>query len=158
VHTCEPSKNPDQPNMWDRYLTPGECYSPIGDLGSGCVSLLFGWAVGVGNVTLPAEAGHRIGTATSHSTRHVILEIHYDNPTREVDMVDSSGIMVHYTSTMRQYDAGTLTLGDVVTSFSSIPAQQPYTEYESNCPTECTSKWPHDITMFFFISAHASDW
>jgi len=102
----------------------------------------------MGNITLPKEAGYRIGSASSHASRHVILEIHYDNPTRAVDMVDSSGARLYYTSTIRQYDAGTITLGDVVPSFSNIPPQQEFTEYEANCPTECTSKWPFDITVF----------
>ena len=40
-----------------RYKTASRCSSPLGNLDAGCWSLMAGWAVGSGPLTLPDEAG-----------------------------------------------------------------------------------------------------
>eukprot|EP01121_Diplochlamys_sp_Union-15-3_P021743 TRINITY_DN896_c0_g2_i2.p1 TRINITY_DN896_c0_g2~~TRINITY_DN896_c0_g2_i2.p1 ORF type:complete len:319 (+),score=39.47 TRINITY_DN896_c0_g2_i2:1267-2223(+) len=142
VHVCEATP------FWQKYQTPAECDSPLGNSESGCTSLLFAWAVGMGPLTLPLEAGFRMGKTASYGVVHLILEFHYNNVELRDDIVDRSGIRVHYTTNLRQFDASVMTLGDTVVTLPDIPPRNPYVEYETNCPTECTSKWSHSITVF----------
>lgn len=44
VHVCEPGINGSSTKtFWDLYKKAGECYSPVGDLGTGCISILNAW-------------------------------------------------------------------------------------------------------------------
>jgi len=141
VHICEPG------DFWQKYLQYGECSSPVGNLGSGCYGMLYGWAVGMRNFSFPPEAGFRIGTQPAHGVRHIIIELHYNNPKLISGLVDNSGISLRYTPHLRKYDAGVITLGDPFVRLPSLPAQQTRVERETNCPSECTSQWPHDINV-----------
>lgn len=135
-------------------MKAGECASPVGDVGTGCISLLYAWAVGMSSLVLPDEAGFRMGTSSPYGIRHLILEIHYDNLKRRTNVQDSSGIRIWYTPTIRKYDAAVLTLGDVVTTLPSLPPQS-IIHYETTCPEQCTLQWNHDITVFSdFLHLH----
>ena len=73
--------------FWSAHNAPKPCaqshgdegQSPLGELNSGCSSLIWTWAVGGGDFVLPADVGFRIGGSLI-ATSHVILEVHYDNP------------------------------------------------------------------------------
>eukprot|EP01121_Diplochlamys_sp_Union-15-3_P016925 TRINITY_DN5861_c0_g1_i1.p1 TRINITY_DN5861_c0_g1~~TRINITY_DN5861_c0_g1_i1.p1 ORF type:complete len:467 (-),score=66.23 TRINITY_DN5861_c0_g1_i1:27-1427(-) len=142
IHIC------DVGQFWQKYITPDVCFSPLGNLGTGCNSLLYAWAVGMDSLILPPQAGFRIGNESSHGIVQIIIEIHYNNVHQRTDIVDRSGIRIHYTPTLRQYDAGVMTLGDVVVKLPDISAHTPYIEYETDCPSQCTSQWAHSITVF----------
>eukprot|EP01120_Amphizonella_sp_Union-15-10_P003465 TRINITY_DN13883_c0_g1_i1.p1 TRINITY_DN13883_c0_g1~~TRINITY_DN13883_c0_g1_i1.p1 ORF type:complete len:538 (+),score=55.78 TRINITY_DN13883_c0_g1_i1:127-1740(+) len=147
IHVCEPSETKN-PAFWDKYQNPGECSSPLGDVGTGCISLMWAWAVGMNSIVLPQDAGFRIGTSSPHGIKHIVVEIHYNNVEKASNIFDSSGIRIHYTTALRKYDAGVMTLGDPLTRLPSIPPGLPDNKYETNCPTQCTSKWTHDINVF----------
>lgn len=51
-----------------------------------------------------------------------------------VGQIDWSGIRIHYTTTLRKYDAGLITLGDPLVSFEPIPPGV-IAEYEAECPS-----------------------
>ena len=132
--------------------------SPLGDTTAGCAGLIASWAVGMGDMILPLEAGFRVGAG--HIT-HVILEIHYDNPAAEQGFVDSMGFEVFYTETMRQHDAGMITMGDTIVSLGNtgmqpnlpypigdLPAQQDVIHRETTCPKECTTDFAEPINVF----------
>ena len=65
--------------------------------------------------------GYRIGSSPT-ATKYVVLEIHYDNPEFIEGLVDDSGVRIYYTPQLRQYDAGTIMLGDIYPSFLPIEA------------------------------------
>jgi len=142
VHLCEPT------SYWQKYTKAQRCSSPLGDLDSGCTQLLFAWAVGGGSLYVPEEAGFLMGTKDPHAATHVIVEVHYDNRKLTPNMIDNSGVKIHYTPEKRKYDAAMITLGDFAASLPSIPPKQQYIEYELDCPSECTKNWPHDIHVF----------
>ena len=99
--------------------------SPLGETTSQCSSLMWSWAVGLGDFILPESAGFLVGNGTSEVS-HVILEIHYDNPKHMSNVIDSSGFEVFYTNTLRQHNAAGMTMGDPTVSFSKMTTMTPY--------------------------------
>ncbi|XP_063758892.1 DBH-like monooxygenase protein 2 homolog isoform X2 [Eleginops maclovinus] len=83
------------------------CY--MGDMGDTCFGVVAAWAVGGGVFELPENVGLPIGGADSDLIYR--LEIHYNNPRKEAGRTDSSGMRLHYTAQLRQYDAGIMTTG-----------------------------------------------
>jgi len=128
------------------YQEPGVCWSPVGNPNAGCNGLLAAWAAGGGPIVLPSVAGFPMGSAPT-ATQFIVLELHYNNPDLVGGYTDHSGVRLWYTTEKRQYEAATLTIGDPVVSFDSIPAQS-VKEYEAECPSPCTSTMPHEITVF----------
>jgi len=53
---------------------------------------------------------------------------------------DNSGIRVHFTEELRQYDGGVMTVGIAVTPLHLIPPQQAQYATAGYCTDECTSK------------------
>jgi len=156
IHICDPSTTATK-NQWDTYNTDtsARCISPLGNLQSGCRSMLYGWAVGSNKVELPVEAGVRMGTNASHAVRHIMIEMHYNNADGETGVHDDSGIRIYYTKNLRKYDAAVMTLGDPIATFPDIPPLQSRYEYEADCPAVCTQHWPHEINIFSdFLHMH----
>jgi hypothetical protein len=94
---------------------------------------------------LPEQAGFRVG---KDSTKAIMMQVHYDNRNLESGLLDNSGIRIYYTDQLRKYDATALTIGDTFVTGFDIPAGQSAQKYEYDCPTECTTTWKHDITVF----------
>jgi hypothetical protein len=80
---------------------------------------LYGWSVGMGPFQLPAQAGIRV--STSDESRYLVLQIHYDNPALATNLIDSSGLVVKLTSTLRPVDAGVMAVGVIPSSISLAP-------------------------------------
>jgi len=138
------------------FKIPGECLSPIGIPFSGCSSLLYAWAMGVGSMTLPAEAGYRMGYGKG-TFQYIVIEMHFDNPDDFSGIVDSSGVRIHYTDALRKYDAGSMTLGDPYISFPDILPGIERHPVEATCPSQCTETFSHDINVFASgLHMHAS--
>lgn len=55
-----------------------------------------------------------------------------------LDWVDSSGIKVHLTSTLRRYDAAVLELGLEYIDKMAIPPREPHFSLSGYCVSECT--------------------
>lgn len=70
----------------------------------------------------PEEAGLPIGGPGFN--RHVMLEIHYNNPELRAGTVDSSGVRFVMTKSLRKYDAGVIELGLEYTDKMAIPPGQ----------------------------------
>ncbi|KTG37534.1 hypothetical protein cypCar_00029248 [Cyprinus carpio] len=88
-----------------------ECYHPnMPDSFFTCETVLFAWAIG-GEVgfTYPPHAGMSIGTSTDPV--YVQMEIHFDNPSLQRGIVDSSGLRLYYSPSLRRYDAGVIETG-----------------------------------------------
>lgn len=70
----------------------------------------------------PNEAGLPIGG--ENFNRHVMLEVHYNNPELRSGRIDSSGIQFILTKKLRRYDAGVIELGLEYTDKMAIPPGQ----------------------------------
>ena len=102
--------------------------------------LLHAWAVGGDNFYLPLHAG--IPLNIPDSARYVLMEVHYDNPRKRRDIVDSSGMRLYYTETLRSYDAGYVFIGtNPGRRYSQIiPQQQQHFTSYGFCPAVCLDK------------------
>ena len=58
----------------------------------------------------PPEAGYRIGRS---GYKYAQLQVHWTNDLKESNLYDSSGMKIYYTPTMRKYDLGTITTGQL---------------------------------------------
>jgi len=86
--------------------------SPLGT--SYCTKLIFGNARGGGISILPSVAGFRAGVSTN-AFRYLIIEAHLNNPGAGASTVVINDLVNVYFTTnanMRQYDAGSLSVGD----------------------------------------------
>ncbi|XP_068754351.1 DBH-like monooxygenase protein 1 isoform X1 [Montipora capricornis] len=98
-------------------------------------NIVAAWGFGGEAFYYPPKAGFPIGTADS--PKFYMMEIHYDNPERIEGRNDSSGMRFHYTSNIRMYDAGTLSVGDLSSNFLVIPPKQESWLSVGFCPKEC---------------------
>jgi len=118
---------------------------------------LYSWALGIGKVEMPAEAGFRIGMDFP-AARYAVIEIHFDNPQSLTDVVDNSGFTMVHTPNLRQHDASSIIVGDPLVKFGDrgrIPGGLDQVHYEGVCPSECTQKMSHEINVFSdFLHMH----
>ena len=77
-----------------------------------CMSrgVLVVWAIGGGAFWLPEKMGMPIGPSGQDATdpypQYVLMQTHYNNPNHVQNIVDSSGIRLHYTAQIRPNEAG----------------------------------------------------
>ncbi|XP_021938401.1 dopamine beta-hydroxylase [Zootermopsis nevadensis] len=102
-----------------------------------CKRVLAAWAMGALPFSYPEEAGLPIGG--SDFNPYIMLEIHYNNPEKRTDWVDSSGIRMYLTPTLRRFDGGVIELGLEYTDKMAIPPHQPAFVLSGYCITECTA-------------------
>ncbi|XP_065218029.1 dopamine beta-hydroxylase-like [Planococcus citri] len=113
-----------------------------------CKKVLAAWAMGATPFLYPKEAGLPIGGKRFNP--YVMLEVHYNNPEMKSDFVDSSGVRLHITPTLRKYNAGVMELGLEYTDKMAIPPKQESFLLSGYCISECTavSLPPQGITIF----------
>lgn len=75
-----------------------------------------------------------------------MMETHYDNPQQRDDVVDTSGMRVFMTNTLREDEAGTLMVGDPLVQLAPEPVES--REYEFSCPSACTRRLSKPINIF----------
>lgn len=106
---------------------------------------IYGWSVGMGPFVLPASAGVRAGKNTD--VRYVALQIHYENPSLATNLVDSSGIVIKRTTTLREHDAGVLAIG-VNPSSIALEPKTSEVEIAGTCSSDKTSTLANTIHVF----------
>ena len=113
----------------------------------------YGWAPGVEEFTLPEEAGFLVGDGAGGQT-HFVLEVHYNNPLQTPGEVDSTGVDVCVTDTLRPNNASMLALGKV--PGIAIPPGEPAWEETGVCPSNITqAALSGPLTVFgSFLHAH----
>ncbi len=137
IHQC----TSDAAGYYPQYKNkPDQCVSPSGNPLSLCTTVIYAWAIGMGPVALPSDAGFRIGNNLKGGIQWGMIEMHYNNPGGVAGVVDSSGFKFKYTKVMRKYDAGVITLGDPWTLGITLPAMTT-TRYQYECPGFCTEKY-----------------
>ncbi|XP_060066831.1 DBH-like monooxygenase protein 1 [Ylistrum balloti] len=88
-----------------------------------CMIMSFiAWAVGGKTFYYPPDVGFSLGTDADPD--FFIMETHYDNPLARSDIVDSSGIRITMTPTLRTHDAGLFLFGMSVSSMHVIPPME----------------------------------
>ncbi|KAK9532692.1 hypothetical protein VZT92_010066 [Zoarces viviparus] len=130
VFECSPEIRdvPEYSGSCDDKMKPGKL--------AFCRHVLAAWAMGAEAFYYPPDAGMPVGG--SGSSRFLRLEVHYNNPLLKSGRRDSSGIRLHYTPSLRRYDAGIMELGLVYTPIMAIPPKQ-HTFYLSGyCTSKCT--------------------
>ncbi|XP_014216871.1 tyramine beta-hydroxylase [Copidosoma floridanum] len=101
-----------------------------------CKKVVAAWAMGADAFVYPEEAGLPIGGAGFN--RHVMLEVHYNNPELRAGIADSSGVRFVFTRNLRRYDAGVVELGLEYTDKMAIPPGQEEFALSGHCIAECT--------------------
>lgn len=107
-------------------------------------------AKGSGRFVLPKEAGYLMNS----ERRFIVMQNHYDNPSRIPGLVDRSGVRLYYTDTMRENEAGTLLLGDGSLFLEGQRVKSNF-DYGFTCPTDCTRLFPESVNLFgSFLHMH----
>nr|CAD7435261.1 unnamed protein product [Timema monikensis] len=127
----------------------GPCFAPQRpETTQVCKRVLAAWAMGAPPFVYPEEAGLPIGGPDFNS--YVMLEIHYNNPEKKSDWVDSTGVRLYISPTLRKYDGGVIELGLEYTDKMAIPPHQPQFTLTGYCISECTAVGipPEGIVIF----------
>jgi hypothetical protein len=96
----------------------------------------FGWAPGDLPSILPSNVGGPLGTNGFRAFR---IQIHYNNPSRVADVLDSSGVRFFWTSQKREYDSGVFQTGDPMINLSGRLVGDGFTAHEFLCRSECSA-------------------
>lgn len=115
-----------------------------------CRHVLAAWAMGAEAFYYPPDAGLPLGGPGS--SRFLRLEVHYHNPLIISGRRDSSGIRLHYTPSLRKYDAGIIELGLVYTPIMAIPPRQHTFDLNGYCTSKCTKTALPPRGIFVFAS------
>lgn len=113
----------------------------IRDEAASCsVFLIWAWAVGGKASFMPKQAGYRL--TPKDSGRYVVAETHYDNPTLQSGMRDSSGvrILLMNSAVLRPQEAGFFWVAASSGPEITIPNGRPSFTIPAVCPPECTQK------------------
>ena len=87
--------------------------------------------------------------------KYFMMQTHYSIPPQEVDVSDSSGIRVYYTASLRENDAGVLSVGLDPNWRHIIPPEQPDVVSEGHCISACTQKTvPSTGINIFAVALH----
>ncbi|XP_041816615.1 dopamine beta-hydroxylase [Chelmon rostratus] len=130
VFECSPDVRdvPEYSGSCDDKMKPGKL--------NFCRHVLAAWAMGAEAFYYPPDAGLPMGGPGS--SRFLRLEVHYHNPLHISGRRDSSGIRLHYTPSLRRYDAGIMELGLVYTPVMAIPPKQHTFFLSGYCTSKCT--------------------
>jgi hypothetical protein len=123
-------------------VTPWEC----GMAPAMCAQAMIAWSVGQDGNDFYGDYGLPIGAGT---TRYIVIQMHYNNPELIAGVQDASGITLTYTPTLRTHDLGSMIVATIVNGLQIPPGQ--FYERWAECPSECTNKFPTNITMINYF-------
>ncbi|XP_051511245.1 DBH-like monooxygenase protein 1 homolog isoform X2 [Myxocyprinus asiaticus] len=153
LYQCDSNLNKSEIN-WGH-----ECYHPnMPDSFFTCETVVFAWAIGGEGFTYPPHVGMSIGT--SIDPVYVQMEIHFDNPSLQRGIVDSSGLRLYYSPSLRRYDAGVIETGVWVSLYHMLPPGMQDYITEGHCTQECLqesldSEMPSGVNVFaVLLHAH----
>eukprot|EP00479_Gromia_sphaerica_P005002 TRINITY_DN1595_c0_g1_i5.p1 TRINITY_DN1595_c0_g1~~TRINITY_DN1595_c0_g1_i5.p1 ORF type:complete len:309 (-),score=70.07 TRINITY_DN1595_c0_g1_i5:256-1182(-) len=112
----------------------------------GCSMYSLGWSVGQRINYLPDHIGIPLGAGTG---RHLIFQMHSNNPRQMPGERDTSGFRVYYTEELREFDTAGITTGLSASSRAiSLPPQQPNINLQSECPEQCLAQAGGPVTVY----------
>ncbi|CAF3747867.1 unnamed protein product [Rotaria socialis] len=115
----------------------GVCTSEQKPMGlTPCRRVVGAWALGATNFTYPKDVGGLIGG--KNTSRFLVLEVHFNNPSLKKGIIDQSGIRLYYTPELRKYDAGIMEVGLEYNEKNSIPPRANQFRISGYCSRECT--------------------
>ncbi|XP_042880997.1 uncharacterized protein LOC122258825 [Penaeus japonicus] len=103
-----------------------------------CTAPLVAWAIGGDGELMPENVGLPIGEEHGGAT-YFMMEIHYDNPNKKAGVVDGSGIRIFHTDKLREYDAGIMMIGHVVSPLQLVPPNEQWLSV-GTCDSSCTDR------------------
>jgi len=117
-----------------------------------CQQTLYVWTPGQNQIILPPEVGLLWGTFESY---FVLMQIHYNNPTKVPNQLDSTGVSIFYTYKLRQFDMGITPMGPTLNGINILPNTK-NTTLSSTCPASCLNTIPEDgyYIIIHFFHAH----
>jgi dopamine beta-monooxygenase len=124
--------------------TPAGCQN-----GATVPDLVYLWAPGGIPTVPPPQVGIPVGGDAGYLSFYI--QVHYDNPAFVAGIIDSSGVNVYYTSTVRQYDQGVLSLGDPSVDVQPVvlSVDGGLTQHSFFCPTNCTQNYfQEEVTVY----------
>ncbi|XP_005109973.1 tyramine beta-hydroxylase, partial [Aplysia californica] len=98
-----------------------------------CQDFISIWSVGLAGECYHPDAGVRIGI---NGYKKVALQFHWNNPEERADLIDASGMQIHYTPNRRPNDAGMLITGSNL--FYLYPGQHEV-QVTGKCTPTCTT-------------------
>jgi len=110
---------------------------------TGCNQFVWGWAPGVSDRCLEDHVGIRFGR-TSRAAKHLVLQIHWNNPQLVADHVDSSGVTLVYTPRLRKHDEGVIMVGPMDLT---IPPNSTAHSEQGHCDGSCTKNLPYPLQL-----------
>jgi hypothetical protein len=159
IHVCENNAYFLQHNAAKVCGGGGKGVSPMNDASSGCHGLMFAWNTGMNEFRFPPNVGIPVGPAATDA-RYLVLEVRYDNPTRNAVDTDDFKFRLFYNETRTANDAATMLIGDVSSMLSNsstgrpsgfdvgdIPASTAMTLRQATCPGTCTSAFSSSINV-----------
>ncbi|KAF6211921.1 hypothetical protein GE061_012438 [Apolygus lucorum] len=118
-----------------------------------CAKVIAAWAMGAPPFVYPEDAGLPVGGP--NYTLYGMLEVHYNNPLKLDNWVDSSGFKIYLTPDLRKYDAGIIELGLEYIDKMAIPPKQPAFSLSGYCITDCLNvALPEEGIMMFGAQLH----
>nr|KAG5700389.1 hypothetical protein BaRGS_029641 [Batillaria attramentaria] len=97
-----------------------------------CKIILTVWTLGLNGDCFHPSAGVRLG---KHGLKKLAVQLHWNNPGLVADYVDSSGLVMHYTPTLRPNDASMFLVGN---EHFIIPPRTDKTVVTTKCVESCT--------------------
>ena len=142
LYECHVNNGKNSSQVFDKYLNDDgyRCYTVDmpSDFNDYCVlHFAFSWAIGGKGEVLPDHIGVPMAEEYFGGT-YFMLEVHYDNPTKEKGVRDSSGVNIYYTNKTREYDAGMMYVGNAVMYTQTMPPKQDAFLSIGRCTSECT--------------------
>ncbi|XP_067938987.1 DBH-like monooxygenase protein 1 [Watersipora subatra] len=120
--------------------TEGVCgTAEMPEFSDNCSTTIHGWAVGGGTFYFPEKAGYPLGGPDGSAPNYFQIQMHYDNPEGLNTFVDSSGLRVTYTPTVREHEAAVFPVG-LVEGIAVPPAAEKF-KIVSYCDGSCTNQF-----------------
>ena len=117
------------------------------------IETAYAWAPGAFPQILPSNVGGLLG---SEGFQSFALEIHYNNVDLDVNVSDSSGVRIYYTSKKREFDLGTFNVGDPNVALYGLPVTSTggLTQHSFSCEEECLSTYLNEPVTVFQETLH----
>ncbi|CAF4018018.1 unnamed protein product [Rotaria sp. Silwood2] len=133
VYECDPAATFDDANLPDDVCDNVYAHVHMCMSNSAIV-----WAVGGDDIEeFAEEAGYPVGG--DFPVKYYVLEMHYDNPKRALNRIDSSGVRFYIGEKLRQHDLGFLSFGTGPSPGSlAIPPQVNRFLIDSYCSPRAT--------------------
>lgn len=116
----------------------------------GCDQIKFVWAVGSQDIVLPDD----VGLAFGQGQTALALQMHYYNPQLVPNIMDSSGVRVYLSPTLRDIDAGFMEFNGGTDPYNRPPIPAGVEEFALTpfvLPNACTSNWNGPVNILAVV-------